>query len=114
MSYQLDFGKLVNYNNGEDGIILEAEIRYSETSIKIPAKIDTGAAYSIFERHFGVRTRLEHRKRNASEIRHGDEQFLRLRFSHHAADRRNRTRFDGFLRRRRKFHKKCFRQNHLA
>ena len=59
MSYHLNFEKLVSYNNGEEGIGLEVEIKYSDTSIKINAKVDTGATYSIFERHFGEELGLE-------------------------------------------------------
>ncbi|CAN5378389.1 hypothetical protein BH10ACI1_BH10ACI1_28980 [soil metagenome] len=53
MSYQLDFEKLVPFDINQDGICLDAEIRYRDASVKINAKIDTGATYSIFERHFG-------------------------------------------------------------
>lgn len=59
MPYRLDFEKLISYDNGEDGISLEAEIRYSETSVKVNAKIDTGATYSIFERRFGEKLGLD-------------------------------------------------------
>lgn len=53
MAYQLDFEKQVSFDDTGDGIALEAEIRYSDVSVKINARIDTGAAYSIFERRFG-------------------------------------------------------------
>ena len=59
MSYTLNFEKLISYNNGEDGIFLETEIKYSDISVKIKAKIDTGATYSIFERRFGEQLGLE-------------------------------------------------------
>ncbi len=59
MAYQLDFEKLVSFDDTGDGIALEAEIRYSDVSVKIEARIDTGAAYSIFERRFGEQLGLD-------------------------------------------------------
>ena len=41
------------FDQNEEGIGLAVEIRYSDVSIKINAKIDTSATYSIFERRFG-------------------------------------------------------------
>lgn len=59
MAYQLDFEKLVSFDDTGDGITLEAEIRYSDVSVKIDARIDTGAVYSIFERRFGEELGLD-------------------------------------------------------
>jgi hypothetical protein len=59
MAYQLAFEKLVSFNDTGDGIALEAEIRYSDVSVRIDARIDTGAAYSIFERRFGEQLGLD-------------------------------------------------------
>ncbi len=59
MAYQLDFEKLVSFDDTGDGIALEAEIRYSDVSVKIDARVDTGAAYSIFERRYGEDLGLE-------------------------------------------------------
>ncbi len=59
MAYQLDFEKLISFDDTGDGIALEAEIRYSDVSVKIDARIDTGAAYSIFERRFGEQLGLD-------------------------------------------------------
>lgn len=59
MAYQLDFEKLISFDDTGDGIALEAEIRYSDVSVKIDARIDTGAAYSIFERRYGEDLGLE-------------------------------------------------------
>ncbi len=53
MAYQLNFEKLVSFDDTDDGITLEAEIKYSDVSVRIDARIDTGAVYSIFERRFG-------------------------------------------------------------
>jgi hypothetical protein len=59
MRHQLTFAKLVSYDNDDQGIGLEVEISYSETSVKINARIDTGATYSIFERHYGEEPGLD-------------------------------------------------------
>ncbi len=59
MAYQLDFEKQVSFDDTGDGIALEAEIRYSDVSVRINARIDTGAAYSIFERRFGEELGLD-------------------------------------------------------
>lgn len=59
MAYQLDFEKLVSFDDTGDGIALEAEIRYSDVSVRIDAHIDTGAAYSIFERRYGENLGLD-------------------------------------------------------
>ena len=59
MAYQLDFEQLVEFNQNEEGIGLAVEIRYSDVSVKINAKIDTGAAYSIFARRFGEELGLD-------------------------------------------------------
>lgn len=59
MAYHLDFEKQVTFDDTGDGIALEAEIRYSDVSVRIDARIDTGADYSIFERRFGEDLGLE-------------------------------------------------------
>lgn len=59
MAYRLDFEKQISFDDAGDGIVLEAEIRYSDASVKIDARIDTGADYSIFERRFGEELGLE-------------------------------------------------------
>jgi hypothetical protein len=59
MAYQLDFEKQVSFDDTGDGIVIEAEIKYSDVSVRIDARIDTGAAYSIFERHYGEELGLE-------------------------------------------------------
>lgn len=59
MAYQLDFEKLISFDDTGDGIALEAEIRYSDVSVKIDSRIDTGAVYSIFERRFGEQLGLD-------------------------------------------------------
>ncbi len=59
MPYQLNFEKLVSFDINQDGIWIDVEIKYSDSNVKINAKIDTGATYSIFERHFGEELGLE-------------------------------------------------------
>jgi hypothetical protein len=59
MAYHLEFEHLVDYNNSNEGIFLDVEIKYSDKSVKINAKVDTGATYSIFERRFGEELGLE-------------------------------------------------------
>jgi hypothetical protein len=59
MHYQLNFEKVVQFEVNQDGICLDAEIKYSDSNAKINAKIDTGATYSIFERRFGEELGLE-------------------------------------------------------
>ncbi len=59
MSYQLNFEKFLTYNVGDEGIGLDVEIRFGDSNVKLNAKIDTGATYSIFERRFGEELGLE-------------------------------------------------------
>lgn len=59
MSHHLQFEKLVLFDIDQDGISLNAEIKYGDASVKINAKIDTGATYSIFERRFGEEIGLD-------------------------------------------------------
>lgn len=59
MAHQISFKNLLNYDNGEEGIGLDVEIFFGDASVKLNAKIDTGATYSIFERRFGEELGLE-------------------------------------------------------
>ncbi len=59
MSYQLDFDKFLTYNLSDEGINLEVEIGLGDTTVKLNAKIDTGATYCIFEKQFGSALGLE-------------------------------------------------------
>ena len=59
MPYQLDFEKFLSYDNAEEGIGLDVEISFGESNVKLNAKIDTGATYSIFERRYGEELGLE-------------------------------------------------------
>ncbi len=59
MAYQLNFENLVTFDINKDGICLDVEIKYADSNVKINAKIDTGATYSIFERRIGETLGLE-------------------------------------------------------
>lgn len=52
MAYQLEFEKLLSYPVTDEGINLEVLLKLSDAQVKINAKIDTGATYSIFQRRF--------------------------------------------------------------
>ncbi len=52
--FQLNFEKFLVYDTSKNGIELNVVLRSSaETSVKLAAKIDTGADHCIFERRFG-------------------------------------------------------------
>lgn len=59
MAHQISYENLLDYDNGEEGIGLDVEIFFGDASVKLNAKIDTGATYSIFERRFGEELGLE-------------------------------------------------------
>jgi hypothetical protein len=59
MSYQLNFEEFLTYHVGDEGIGLDVEIKFSDSTVNLNAKIDTGATYSIFERRFGAELGLE-------------------------------------------------------
>jgi hypothetical protein len=49
----LTFERLIQYDPGQPGITLEVSLSLSEASVNVPAKVDTGASYCIFERRHG-------------------------------------------------------------
>lgn len=53
MPYQMNFDRLLTYDAGAPGISLEVTLKLSDVSIAISAKLDTGAANSIFSRRYG-------------------------------------------------------------
>jgi len=53
MEYQLNFEKLVNYDAGESGITINTTLKFADRKVSLPAKIDTGSSFCIFERKFG-------------------------------------------------------------
>ena len=59
MAHQISFEHFLNYDNGEEGIGLDVEIVFGDSTVKFIAKIDTGSTYSIFERRLGEELGLE-------------------------------------------------------
>ncbi len=53
MEQSLTFEQLVQYDPGQPGITLDVSLSLSAVSVNIPAKVDTGASYCIFERRHG-------------------------------------------------------------
>ena len=58
MAFTLDFEKLINYTVSDEGIALDVTLKLTSASVIIPAKIDTGSTYCIFERRFGEQLSL--------------------------------------------------------
>lgn len=59
MPYQITFDHLFSYDAGAPGISIEITLKLSLIHLTIPAKIDTGAANSIFARHYGEQLGLD-------------------------------------------------------
>ncbi|MCU1267880.1 MAG: hypothetical protein JWM21_4198 [Acidobacteria bacterium] len=57
--YQLEFEKLLNYDVGEPGITLHANLRLRDQILDVPVKVDTGASCCIFERRLGEQLGLD-------------------------------------------------------
>ncbi|MFN7931364.1 MAG: hypothetical protein U0Y68_26225 [Blastocatellia bacterium] len=55
----MNFNRLLNYDAGKPGILLEVTVKLAEVSVSIPAKLDTGSANSIFARHYGEELGLQ-------------------------------------------------------
>lgn len=53
MPYIIDFEKLINYDAGQSGISINAELRLGDDFVEVLTKVDTGATYCIFERIHG-------------------------------------------------------------
>ena len=53
MAHQLEFERVVNYDPGQPGITLHAQLKLKGQSIDVEVKIDTGASCCIFERRLG-------------------------------------------------------------
>jgi voltage-gated potassium channel Kch len=53
MAHELSFERLIQYDPGQPGITIDAEIRLLEKRVTIAARVDTGASYCIFERKHG-------------------------------------------------------------
>lgn len=52
MSFQIDFEKKVNYESIRTGITIDAVLRYGESEVICPAKVDTGSEFCLFARTF--------------------------------------------------------------
>lgn len=60
---QLSFTEVLDYDPGEAGIALGVTLSVGDQTVQVDARLDTGAAHSIFERHFGERTAAADRRR---------------------------------------------------
>lgn len=52
MSFQIDFKKKEHYESIKTGITIDAVLRYGESEVICPAKIDTGSEFCLFARAF--------------------------------------------------------------
>lgn len=59
MSQEIVFDVLHEYNTLEIGIVVPAILKLGIDSVEVKAKIDTGAAFCVFERVHGLRLGLE-------------------------------------------------------
>lgn len=59
MTHQLDFDFLASYDSGQPGITLPITLKLMEISVKIEAKLDTGATDCIFAREQGEQLGLK-------------------------------------------------------
>jgi hypothetical protein len=53
MAFELSFERLIRYDAGESGITVETTLTFLDRSVSLPAKVDTGSSYCIFERKYG-------------------------------------------------------------
>lgn len=53
MVHHLEFEKLIEYDAAESGISIKTILKFSDKSVSIPAKVDTGSSLCIFERKYG-------------------------------------------------------------
>lgn len=59
MAREIYFEIEFDYNTLETGIVLPAELKFGEETSDVRAKLDTGAAYCVFERKHGERLGLD-------------------------------------------------------
>lgn len=59
MKHRLDFENLIDYDADKSGITVHTTLKFSDTSVSFPSKIDTGSSFCIFERKYGVKLGLE-------------------------------------------------------
>lgn len=55
----LEFDQLIRYEDGENGISVNATIGFSDKRVSVKAKVDTGASICIFERKYGEELGLD-------------------------------------------------------
>lgn len=53
MLWQLMFDGLISYDPGKAGISISARLQSGAAIVDVPAKLDTGSTYCIFERMYG-------------------------------------------------------------
>ncbi len=58
-NHVLEFDQIIRYDDGENGITVDATIGFSDNRVSIKAKLDTGASICIFERKYGEELGLE-------------------------------------------------------
>lgn len=59
MAREIYFDIEFDYDTLETGIVLPAELKFGEETSDVRAKLDTGAAFCIFERKHGERLGLD-------------------------------------------------------
>ena len=59
MEHHLSFERLVSYDAGESGITVNTTLKFTDKSVSVQAKIDTGSTFCIFERRFGEQLGLK-------------------------------------------------------
>ena len=50
--HQLDFDTLHTYGTGKDSVEVPVTLRLGQSTIRFPARLDTGAAFCVFERGY--------------------------------------------------------------
>lgn len=53
MAHQLEFERVIDYDPGQPGITLPAQLKLKEQTINVQVKVDTGTSCCIFERRLG-------------------------------------------------------------
>ena len=53
MSHTLSFSRFAEYDAGQPGITVAADLKLGKESVTCQAKIDTGSTFCVFARHLG-------------------------------------------------------------
>jgi hypothetical protein len=53
VSHDFTFAIEYDYSDSDQGITLPVTLRFGEERVELPAKVDTGAQFSIFRREYG-------------------------------------------------------------